>query len=56
MAKNNRKPVYRCKHCHTPWSEHYLADLCFKVDMDNLVKGKEDLKNAKDKIHRKKRT
>ena len=32
------KNKYPCKHCGTKWSELYLAELCFKVDMENLEK------------------
>jgi hypothetical protein len=44
-AKTRR--VFHCRHCRTPWSEDYLADLCFKVDMDNLTKTGNENKNIK---------
>lgn len=54
MTARKKKVVYYCRHCGYPWEEHYLADLCFKIDMDNLVKGKEELKNGKNKKYKKK--
>jgi hypothetical protein len=33
-----KKRMYACKHCGKKWIEHYLAELCFKVDMRNLGK------------------
>jgi hypothetical protein len=44
-----KKKVYPCLHCHTPWDELYLAELCFKIDMENLTKVKGEKRNAKDK-------
>jgi hypothetical protein len=38
MFKRKRKAVYLCKHCGKKWNEHYLSELCFKVDMNNLEK------------------
>lgn len=55
MAKKNGRPVYYCTHCHTPWNEWYLAVLCFKIDMENLIKVKGEIRNAKDKASYKKR-
>jgi transposase-like protein len=53
MAKKNGKRVYLCRHCNKTWHEHYLAELCYKVDMDNLTKGKEEMNNGKNKTYSK---
>ena len=45
MAKKKRQ--YPCSHCQTLWDELYLAELCYKVDMENLITG--GTRNAKDK-------
>jgi predicted ATP-dependent serine protease len=37
-----QKRLYPCNHCGKNWSEWYLADLCFKCDMENLTKQKDD--------------
>jgi hypothetical protein len=36
------KKQYPCRHCGTLWPEKYLADLCFDLDMENLIKVKND--------------
>lgn len=40
-----KKRKYICLHCQTEWDEDYLAELCFKIDMDNLTKGKDEKRN-----------
>jgi hypothetical protein len=42
-----KKRIWYCRHCHTPWDEDYLADLCFKTDMSNLEKYGNENKNIK---------
>jgi hypothetical protein len=32
------KRKYKCLHCRKEWDEPYLADLCFKIDSENLQK------------------
>jgi len=34
---------YYCKYCGKRWREYYLAELCFKVDMENLEREKKKL-------------
>ena len=34
----NKKTWFYCHHCGKRWSELYLAELCFKIDMDNAEK------------------
>jgi hypothetical protein len=40
--KTKQKKFYPCKHCSKNWSEYYLAELCFKYDMEFLTKQKND--------------
>jgi hypothetical protein len=40
MKQKKRK--YYCRYCSTAWDEYYLAELCFKVDMENLQREKEN--------------
>lgn len=49
-----KKSVFRCRHCGHAWDELYLAELCFKIDMDNLAKTKEEMNHGKNKTYRKK--
>ena len=32
------KRKYPCAYCGKEWDEPYLADLCFKIDSENLQK------------------
>ena len=32
------KRKYYCAYCGKEWDEPYLADLCFKIDSENLQK------------------
>jgi hypothetical protein len=34
------KKKYFCRHCGCAWDEIYLAELCFKIDMENLEREK----------------
>jgi predicted metal-dependent TIM-barrel fold hydrolase len=34
------KKKYLCRHCGSSWDEIYLAELCFKIDMENLEREK----------------
>lgn len=44
---------YYCRHCGTAWPEKYLADLCFDLCMEDLIKPKNE--NTDNKIHRNKK-
>jgi len=37
-----KRRCYYCKYCGSKWDEYYLAELCFKTDMENLKREKED--------------
>jgi hypothetical protein len=50
-----KKRKFICPVCGTPWDEYYLMELCQKVDLDNLEKGKDEKRNATNAIRRKKR-
>lgn len=53
MSTKTKRRLHYCKHCNSAWTEHYLAELCYKVDMDNLVKAKEGMHNGKNKALKK---
>ena len=42
--KTKTTKLYTCKfkNYDKNWTERYLADLCFKIDMDNLTRQKDD--------------
>ena len=43
------KKKYYCRHCNKSYDEWYLADLCFKIDMEELENDKLDTANRKRK-------
>jgi hypothetical protein len=51
----NKKRKYICPVCNTPWDEVYLMELCMKIDLDNLEKGKDEKRIATNTLRRKKR-
>lgn len=50
MKNKTTKRLYPCRHCGNNWGEWYLADLCYKQDMENLTKEKEDKPIVKKKL------